>query len=360
MSEHGVKSLDRPRAAQRRRLRVCLAASGGGHVRQLLDLEPAWSVHDSYFVSEDTGLSRSLEARWPTDFVSHVALGQGRLGAPWRMMTSAIANFFQSAKSVWKRRPDVVVTTGAGSVFFTVLWARLLGAKVVVIESFARFEHMSAFARIAGPLAHERVLQSPALAPFWPKAPVFDPMRLLDGTRPEKEPLLFATVGATLPFDRLVAAVAAAKTAGAIPERVVIQSGVGGLKPEGLECHETLTFDEMIAMQRRADIVVCHGGTGSLITALREGCRVIAMPRLFSLGEHYDQHQAEITEAFAARGLISVANSEAELIEALEAVRRRTPVMATSDPAALNAHLAALLQRWAAARGRAAGGADPA
>lgn len=332
-----------------RPLRVCLAASGGGHLRQIIDLEPAWGPYDVFFVSEDTGLSRSQEKRAPVEFVTHVALGQGRLGAPATMVLSAIRNFFQSAAIVLRRRPQVVVTTGAGSVYFTVLWARLLGARVVVIESFARFENMSAFARIAGPLAHEKVLQSAALAPLWPKAPVFDPMRSLDGPRPVKEALLFATVGATLPFDRLVASVDELRRKGVIPERIIVQTGVGGLRPEGVECHETLPFETMIDTLRKADIVVCHGGTGSLITALREGCRVIAMPRLFELGEHYDDHQAEITEAFAARGLLQVAKSVDELEAALVEARRREPVMATSDPAGLVAHLSSLLARWAAA-----------
>jgi UDP-N-acetylglucosamine transferase subunit ALG13 len=334
------------RDAPARRLRLCLAASGGGHVRQLLDLEGAWSPHDAYFVTEDTGLSRSLAERRPTHFVTHVALGQGRLGAPLHMIASAFRNAAQSARIVLKTRPQVVISTGAGSMFFTLLWARLLGAKIVVIESFARFETMSAFARLAGPLAHVKVLQSAALSKFWPRAPVFDPMRRLDAPRPVKQPLVFATVGATLPFDRLVTSVEALKRAGSIPERLVIQTGMGGLRPPGVECHETLPFDRMLAMLKAADIVICHGGTGSLITALREGCRVIAMPRLFAKGEHYDDHQAEITEAFAARGLIAVANSVEELSEALTAVRARKPVMATSDPTALTTFLKNLLAKW--------------
>ena len=67
-------------APARRKLRVCLAASGGGHVRQLLDLEPAWSRHDYFFVSEDTALSRSIADKHPMRYVPHVALGQARLG----------------------------------------------------------------------------------------------------------------------------------------------------------------------------------------------------------------------------------------------------------------------------------------
>jgi UDP-N-acetylglucosamine transferase subunit ALG13 len=329
-----------------RRLRVCLAASGGGHVRQLLDLEPAWSESEVFFVTEDTGLGRSLGARWPTVFVDHVALGQGRLGAPLRMIAAGVRNCLQSAGIVLRRRPEVVISTGAGSVFFTLFWARLLGAKVVVIESFARFENLSAFARIAGPLAHERVVQSAALSKYWPDAPVFDPMRPLTGPRPTKQPLLFATVGATLPFDRLVAAVADLHRQGRIGERVVAQTGEGGLQPDGLECHATLPFETMLATLRQADIVVCHGGTGSLITALREGCRVIAIPRRFERGEHYDDHQAEITQAFADRGLILVADTADDLARALEQARAREPVMVTSDPAALAEHLSTLLAKW--------------
>jgi UDP-N-acetylglucosamine transferase subunit ALG13 len=99
-----------------------------------------------------------------------------------------------------------------------------------------------------------------------------------------------------------------------------------------------------------ASIVVCHGGTGSLITALRQGCRVIAMPRMMDKGEHYDNHQAEITNAFAARGLIAVANSPDELREALKIVRARTPILATTDPQELLEYLTIILINEAARR----------
>ena len=52
---------------------------------------------------------------------------------------------------------------------------------------------------------------------------------------------------------------------------------------------------------------------GSLVTALSAGCHVIAMPRSFTLGEHYDDHQEEITTAFADRGLIAVAHGPDDL-----------------------------------------------
>jgi UDP-N-acetylglucosamine transferase subunit ALG13 len=331
-----------PAAAKGGRLRVCLAASGGGHLRQLLDLQPFWSAHDYFFVTEDTALGQSLRESHPTHFVPHFGLGQARLGAPLKMLAGAFVNVFRTAALMLRMRPDLVVSTGAGAVFFTVLWGRLLGARVVVIESFARFEQPSVFGRMTRPFAHDFVVQSAALAAHYPQAKLFDPFRMLGVWKGKKQPLLFATVGAVLPFDRLVNAVGEAKARGAIEERVLLQVGEGGARPDGLECVETLPFDEVQALLKDASIVICHGGTGSLITALREGCHVIAMPRLFDLGEVYDDHQAEIVDAFVGRGLVQRADDAEQLVRALAEARSRPRNMATTDPAGLREFLTTL------------------
>lgn len=327
--------------ASPRHLKLCLAASGGGHVRQLLDLEPVWSEHDYFFVTEETALGVSLADKHRTYFIPHVAVGQARLGSPLKMVTGAVRSIFTSARIIWRERPDILISTGAGAVFFALAWARLLGAKVIAIESFARFDRPSIFSRVAKPWAHELIVQSKALSAYYPKAKVFDPLRILDGPRPPKKPLLFATVGATLPFNRLVETVAELKAKGEIREEVIIQTGIGGASPElpGVEVVETLPFDRVQEILREADVVVCHGGTGSLITALRQGCRVIAMPRLMEKGEHYDNHQAEITESFAARGLIEVANTPEDLMAGLRSSRAKGDVLATTDPSALVSYL---------------------
>ena len=330
------------RASPRRRLRVCLAGSGGGHVRQILDLEPAWSSYDSFFITEDTALGKSLSGQHRTHFVPHYAAGQARLQGLPTLLWGAVRNLVSSATIMLRERPDVVVSTGAGAVFFAVLFGRLLGAYVVVVESFARFDGPSLFGRMAAPLAHKMVVQSAALASFYPKAKVFDPLRLMDEPRPTKRPLLFATVGATLPFDRLVQSVAELKASGDIPEEIIMQTGDGGRHPPGINAVDTMPFQDIQDLLVTANIVVCHGGTGSLITALRQGCHVIAMPRLSNLGEHYDDHQSEITQAFAARGLIQIANTTEELRTAVIQCRTREAPLATTDPSELIEFLKAI------------------
>lgn len=332
-----------------RRPCVCLAASGGGHVRQILDLEPLWSKYEHIFVTEDTALGRSIAKMHPSAFVSHVALGQARLGAPFRMLWGAVRNCLEAFNIVRRHKPDVVITTGAGSMFFTIFWARLRGARIVLVDSFARFDRPSAFARIGGPLAHVRIAQAEASARHWPGSVVFDPFRILDTPRPPKKKLLFATVGATLKFERLVNLVLNAKASGVLEGyEVIVQTGEGGMpaeKPEGIAFHEALPFDEVKQILHEADYVVCHGGTGSLITALREGCRLIAVPRRFELAEHYDNHQSEITGAFRDRGLLETADTDEEFAQAFTRLGAREPVCATTDPSALIGYLCDYIEK---------------
>lgn len=342
-------------------MKICLAASGGGHMRQLLDLEPFWGGRDYVFVTEPTAMGESVAQRHPTEFVPHVALGQAKLGHPLVMLRSAIANLAASWRIVSRHRPDVFISTGAGSMFFTGLFAKLRGAKLIVIDSFARFDRPSAFARIAGPIADWRIAQSPASAKAWRDAECHDPLVMLEGERPAKEKLLFATVGATLPYERLLDYVGDAKRKGLIPEQVVVQTGKGTPPVEGAQCFETLDFAEMKATLAKADIVVCHGGTGSIVTALQAGCRTIAIPRLFERGEHYDNHQLEITEAFEQRGLLFVARTREEFAAALVKARTATPRLATTDPKGLIARLTEIVDGLAAkdARHRADLSAEP-
>ena len=320
-------------------LKVCLAASGGGHVRQLLDLQPVWSKHDYFFVTEDTALGKSLAESHPTSFLQHVAVGQIRIRSPLAFGVSLLKNLMQSARVIFSARPDVVISSGAGAVFFTVLFSRLSGARTIVIESFARFDGPSLFFRAAAFLAHIQIVQSEKLSHQFPRAQVFDPLRLT-GTAPSpKKPLIFATVGATLPFDRLVELVSTAKLAGRFDEELILQVGTGGMHPYGIDVHETLPFSKVQEILREASIVVCHGGTGSIITALQNGCHVIAIARRADLAEHYDDHQREIIDAFHARGLIEVATSEDELVAAIHRAKQRDRVIATTDHTALSAFL---------------------
>lgn len=329
-----------------RRPRICLAASGGGHVRQLLDLKPFWQNQDYYLITEPTALGESLSKEHPTYFVDHFAFGQARVDSVWSLISSGLRNMRASWRHIRTQKPDVVISTGAGSALFTAIFGRLTGAKFILIESFARVRKPSLFGKMVHRFANKVIVQSSTLQTIWPHAEVCDPLKILGTGRPPKEPLAFVTVGTVLPFDRLVKAVERLKINGLLPERVIAQVGDNGYRPEGWETYDRMPFSEIQNILEKADLVFCHGGTGSLVTATRVGCRVIAMPRSAALGEHYDDHQQEIVSAFAERGLIQVAQDADALPQALATARANDPILATTEPDLLINRLNALMSEW--------------
>lgn len=303
---------------------ICLSAAGGGHFRQLLDIEDLWSRYPHFIVTESTVLTRAMSNREDIENVPHFALGQMRIGRGLAMIRASLASCLTSLKIILRRRPDIVISTGSGSQFFVLLWARLFGAKIVLIDSFARFHAPSKFARLAGPLAHLRITQSEKSAEGWAGSRAFDPLEVEPVREPRKERLMFATVGATLAFPRLERAIVELKRTGRIPEKVVLQVGRSTERHEpveGLQIVQDVPFTELQDLLERADVVVCHAGTGSIITALAKSCAVVAMSRSIKHGDHYDNHQEEIAGVFANRGLIETANDSQSLSEALDRVR---------------------------------------
>ena len=67
-------------------------------------------------------------------------------------------------------RPDVVISTGAGIVVFFCVFAKLLGAKLIFIESMARIERPTLTAKMLYPFADLFFVQWPGLLNFFPKA----------------------------------------------------------------------------------------------------------------------------------------------------------------------------------------------
>jgi UDP-N-acetylglucosamine--N-acetylmuramyl-(pentapeptide) pyrophosphoryl-undecaprenol N-acetylglucosamine transferase len=312
----------------------------------MFDLRRFWEDHDHYFVTEPTPIARSLAASDRVHLVPAIAFGHFRA----KPLLSVMRRSFENIAAAWQiartERPDVVISTGAGSVFSAVLFAKLRGAKYVHIEAFCRFEKPTIFGRLARRFADATFVQSEQLATVWPKVEVFDPFVILPPSTEAREDLGVVTVGTVLPFDRLVNAVASLNPERGCPSHLVAQVGEGGVRPPGMDATETIDFEEMTSLLERANVVFCHAGNGSLMSALQAGCRIVAMPRRADLGEHWDDHQQEILRAFAARGVIEVAEDSADLQAALERALAKPAPRAKNDHSALIERLRAITREW--------------
>lgn len=327
-----------------RKLRICLAASGGGHLHEMFDLRRFWQDFDHYFVTEDTPIAKSLSASGRVHLVPAIAFGHFRAKPLFSVLRASFANIRTAWRIARTERPELILSTGAGSVFFVVLFAKLSGAKYLHLEPFCRFETPSIFGRLAHRFADAVFVQAKPLAKLWPDAELFDPFVRLSPTTEAREDLGLVTVGTVLPFDRLVSGVASLEKGR--PARMVAQVGTGGMRPSGMETSENIDFEEMTSLLDRAKIVFCHAGNGSLMSALQAGCPIVAMPRRADLGEHWDDHQQEIVRAFAARGVIEVAENAEDLQPALERALAKPAPRARNDHSALIERLRALTRQW--------------
>ena len=116
--------------------------------------------------------------------------------------------------------------------------------------------------------------------------------------------MIFVTVGNHYDgFERLVKKMD--EIAGKIDEKVIIQIGyTTKYKPKYAEYFDFKTYPEIQELNQKTRVVVCHGGEGSIITAIEQGTPVISVPRLKKYGEHNNNHQLEIVHAMAEEGKI--------------------------------------------------------
>lgn len=116
--------------------KICLACSAGGHLRELQlaigDIPERWSCY--WLTLKTTSTKAFLKDK------EHVFLTNFQPAKKWTLFVNCIQAIFW----VLVKRPDVIITTGAGVTVPTVFFAKkLLGTKVIFINSAADVTHAS-------------------------------------------------------------------------------------------------------------------------------------------------------------------------------------------------------------------------
>jgi beta-1,4-N-acetylglucosaminyltransferase len=105
--------------------------------------------------------------------------------------------------------------------------------------------------------------------------------------------VIFVTVGTT-DFDALVAKMD--QLAPSLGEPVIAQIGRGAYLPHNIEHFRFAP--SLTPYYERADIVVAHGGLGTLIEVMQRGIKLIGL----SNPDRYDRHQDDLLRTFEAAG----------------------------------------------------------
>jgi UDP-N-acetylglucosamine transferase subunit ALG13 len=146
--------------------------------------------------------------------------------------------------------------------------------------------------------------------------------------------LIFVTVGANTPFDRMVRCVdewAASRGR----DDVFAQIGRTDYRPAHLQWTERLSPVEFRETLARASVVVAHAGMGTILSALELGIPVLVMPRRAALREQRNDHQLATARHLAERGLVHVASDDEELrgrLDQLVGLDAHEPIPSVAPP----------------------------
>ncbi len=126
-------------------------------------------------------------------------------------------------------------------------------------------------------------------------------------------------------FHRLLEEIDKLINNGVIKEKVIVQAGYTKYKSKNMEIFSLISQDELEKYQIQANLIITHGGVGSIIGSLKLGKKVIAVPRLHKYGEHVNDHQKQIIENFSENGYIIGIEDVSELEKAIEKVKTFEP-----------------------------------
>lgn len=123
--------------------------------------------------------------------------------------------------------------------------------------------------------------------------------------------MIFVTVGSrNYSFDRLFKKIDELFEEGVLTDSMFAQMGTSMYKPKHYEYKDFISPDEFTEKVEKADIVVSHGASGSIMKALNAGKKVIAVTRLAKYGEHINDHQIQNNESFSANQYVLMADLE--------------------------------------------------
>lgn len=155
--------------------------------------------------------------------------------------------------------------------------------------------------------------------------------------------MIFVTIGTNdKPFVRLLKAIEDAIKDGVITDKVVVQSGYTDYKSDYMEVFSYMDRNEFANYLETADLVITHGGVGTIMTALKKGRKIIGCARLKEYQEHVNDHQTEILEAFEKKGYLVYMKDFSTLNECIKRAMEMDPKPLESN----TVNMIALIENW--------------
>ena len=149
--------------SQKKKLKICFAASTGGHYEQLLMLKPLMEQHDSFVITEETRYRTEVKGQ-RMYYMKMVNRKEASF------LPRMLVNVCRSVKICLREKPDAVICTGVLAMIPMCLLVKLMGGKLIYIESFAKVTSPTLTGKLLYRFADQFYVQWPQMLEIYPKA----------------------------------------------------------------------------------------------------------------------------------------------------------------------------------------------
>jgi beta-1,4-N-acetylglucosaminyltransferase len=140
-------------------MKICLVASAGGHLSQLLKIVAPVESYNTLVITTSEAVRRNL-TRWGSVYV----VGECNRQHGWRVFRV----FLKCLGILRRERPDVILSTGAAAGCLCCFLGKLMGTKVVWVDSITNVERLSLSGRMVRHIADLFLVQWPELRDKYP------------------------------------------------------------------------------------------------------------------------------------------------------------------------------------------------
>lgn len=141
------------------KLKICLVSSSGGHYEQLMKLRVLLDKYSGIIVTEKTLINNKADYYFPQ-------VNRKEIKTIFKMINI----IFKSIRILLKERPDVIISTGALSCIPICLIGKILGKKIIFIESFAKVNSPTLTGKYIYKFADLFIIQWEELKEYYPNA----------------------------------------------------------------------------------------------------------------------------------------------------------------------------------------------
>ena len=121
-------------------MKICVACSSGGHLMEILQVREAYQKYEKFFFTFKREYIFDEIQSEKVYFVSD----------PGRNIFNLIKCIFQTFSVLFKEKPNVVISTGAGVAIPAIFLGKyIFKAKVIFIETFTRIDEPSMSGKMA-------------------------------------------------------------------------------------------------------------------------------------------------------------------------------------------------------------------